>query len=438
MSSVLEARDLYTAAFDRLSGAASAPAWLTTLRREAMDRFTALGFPTTRDEAWRFTSVAPIANRPFGPPAAAPVEAPPLDRAIVLDDALATLVFVNGRYAPASSDVTNVPRGVEIGSLAAQIERDPATVEPHLARHATLDDRTFTALNTALWQDGAFVRLPAGVSLDGPVQLIFVSVPGSDPFATHPRVLILAGPGSRSRFVERYVSAGEGSHFTNAVAEVVLSDGATVDHYRVVQESLAAYHVSSLHVHLARATNFASHAITLGGALVRHEAIAVLGGEGGECTLNGLYLVDGERLVDNHTTIDHAQPHCSSHEMYKGVLAGRGRGVFNGKIIVRQDAQKTDAKQTNKALLLSETSQINTTPQLEIFADDVRCTHGATVGQLDADQLFYLQARGIGRDRARHMLIHAFASEVLARVQIPTLRTSLEAALQRQLPGGDA
>lgn len=438
MTNVLEGRDLFAAEFGRIGRAVggSEPAWLATRRRHAMDRFDALGFPTTKDEEWRNTSVAPIATGSF-------VSAATTDVVVTADrvtpfllDApgAANVVFVNGRYAPDLSSTAEFPEGIQVGALSSILAGEADLLESHLGRYAGVDDRAFVALNTALLHEGAFVRIPSGAVVESPIHLVFVSSPGSDATATHPRTLVLAGSNSQARLVESYVSVEAGLTLTNAVTEVVLGDGAVVDHYKVLRESVDALHVGNMDVHLAANANFSSHAITLGGGLVRNEVFAVLDGEGGECTLNGVYLVDGERLVDNHTTIDHAKAHCNSHEMYKGILAGKGRGVFNGKIIVRLDAQKTDAKQSNKALLLSEDSQINTKPQLEIFADDVKCTHGATVGQLDAEQLFYLQARGIGREDAHHMLIHAFASDVLNRVRIPELQATLEAVLQAQLP----
>ena len=234
---------------------------------------------------------------------------------------------------------------------------------------------------------------------------------------SYPRCLIVLGERSQARVVETYVAAGDAAYLTNAVTEVSVGESAVLDHYKVQQESEQAFHVGSMHVHAARSANFSSHSFALGGKLVRNDVIATLDGEGAEVTLNGLYLADGDRLVDNHTTIDHAQPHCPSHEIYKGILGGRATAVFNGKIIVRQDAQKTDAKQTNQALLLSDDALINTKPQLEIFADDVKCTHGAAIGQLDEDALFYLRARGLTYFEARDMLIHAFAGEVIDRVQ---------------------
>ncbi len=438
MTNVLETRHLYAAEFERIAGDAGAvaPSWLATLRRHAMERFDTLGFPTTRDEEWRVTSVAPIANRSFasGSASGTTVAADRVRPFLLAATSAANLVFVNGRYAPELSATSGLPDDIEVGTLSSVLRREADLLEAHLGRYAGFDDRAFVALNTALLHEGAFVRIPSGAVVESPIHVVFVSTPGVEPTATHPRMLVLAGSNSQARLVESYVSTEAGPTFTNAVTEVVLGDGAIVDHYKVLRESVDALHVGNMDVHLAATANFSSLAITLGGGFVRNEVVALLDGEGGECTLNGLYLVDGERLVDNHTTMDHAKAHCASHEMYKGILAGKGRGVFNGKIIVRQDAQKTDAKQSNKALLLSEDSQINTKPQLEILADDVKCTHGATVGQLDAEQLFYLQARGIGREDAHHMLIHAFASDVLNRVRIPELQATLETVLRAQLP----
>ena len=281
------------------------------------------------------------------------------------------------------------------------------------------------------------MHVPANTVVEQPIQLLFVTTPpdGGAPVMTHPRVLIVAGENSQVRLVESYGGGGESPYLTNAVTEVVAGPAAVVDHYKVVRESLAGYHIGAMHLRLDRAASFSSHAVTLGGAIVRNDADATLDGEGVDCTLNGLYLANGRRLIDNHTTIRHASPHCSSHELYKGILDDEARAVFNGKIVVAIDAQKTDAKQTNKALLLSEDAQINTKPELEIFADDVKCTHGATVGQLDEDALFYLRARGLAEEQARSVLIHAFASDLLNRIAVDSIRAQLEDLLLRQLPG---
>ena len=409
------------------------PRWLQDLRDRAASRFAALGFPTVREEDWRFTSVAPIAATEFAP--ASPVTLTEEDlRRVLYADAPHRVVLVNGRYSPGLSRTGKLPPGVRIGSLAAAVADQADSVGRYLGRIADFADRPFAALNTALSADGAFVSIPDAVALEDPIQLLFMTTgPAGAPVMTHPRVLVVAGEGSQSKIVETYVGDPGQTYFTNAVTEVFAGEHAMLDHYRVQEESADAFHVASVHVHASRSTTFASHSFSLGAKLARNDVVALLDGEGAECTLNGLYLADGERLVDNHTTIDHAKPHCPSHEVYKGILGGRARAVFNGKIIVRPDAQKTDAKQTNRALLLTDDASINTKPQLEIFADDVKCTHGAAVGQLDEDAIFYLRARGLTYFEARDMLIHAFAGDILSRVQVEPLRQSLEAELYAQL-----
>jgi Fe-S cluster assembly protein SufD len=407
------------------------PRWLQELRERGAARFSALGFPTVRNEEWRFTSVAPIASAEFRPAPESTIAAGELE-AFVYADAPHRLVIVNGRFDPELSRTTGLPKGMYFGSLAAALTQQADIVGRYLGQLAEFNVRAFTALNTAFLQDGAFVYVPEGVVLDGPLQIMFISA-ADGPVMSHPRALIIAADRSHSRIVETYVGAGGQGYFSNAVTEVFAGDNANVDHYKVQEESVHAFHVASMHVHAARNANFSSHSFVLGGRLVRNDVFAQLDGEGAECTLNGLYLADGERLVDNHTTIDHAKPHCPSHEIYKGILGGRARAVFNGKIIVRPDAQKTDAKQTNRALLLTDDAAINTKPQLEIFADDVKCTHGAAIGQLDEDALFYLQARGLTFFEARDLLIHAFAGEILDRVKIEPLKRALEGELYAQL-----
>lgn len=408
------------------------PRWLQDLHDRAAARFAALGFPTTRDEEWRFTNVAPIASAEFSPVGAAASEAD-LSGAIY-GDVQNRIVVLNGRFSPELSRVGALPAGVRVGSLATAVTEQADIVQRYLGQLAEFGGRAFTALNTALAGDGAFLYIPDGAIIEEPLELLFVTAAaGTVPVMSTARALVVVGERAQCRLVETYYGTTGATYFTNAVTEVFCGEGAMVDHYKVQQESLEAYHVASMHVHTARGATFSSHSFSLGGKLVRNDAFAILDGEGAECTLNGLYLADGDRLVDNHTSIDHAKAHCPSHEIYKGILGGNARAVFNGKIIVRQDAQKTDAKQTNRALLLSDTAQINTKPQLEIFADDVKCTHGASIGQLDDDAMFYLRARGLTYFEARDMLIHAFAGDVLGRVRIEGLRTALEAELYAQL-----
>jgi Fe-S cluster assembly protein SufD len=412
------------------------PRWLQDLRDRAATRFAALGFPTARDEEWRFTSVAPIAAAEFRPAGADAARATEAELAGYLySDAALRIVIVNGQFAPELSRAADLPAGVRAGSLAGAVTEQADVVQRYLGQLADFGTRAFTALNTALASDGAYVHIADGVILEQPLHLLFVTTApaAAGPIMSNARALIVAGDRSQSRIVETYVGPRGAVYFTNAVTEVFAGESAVVDHYKVQQESVEAFHVASMHVHAARSANLSSHSFSLGGKLVRNDASALLDGEGAECTLNGLYLADGDRLVDNHTTIDHAKAHCPSHEIYKGILGGRARAVFNGKIIVRQDAQKTDAKQTNRALLLSDDAQINTKPQLEIFADDVKCTHGAAIGQLDEDAIFYLRARGLTYFEARDMLIHAFAGDILDRVKVAPLRAALERELYAQL-----
>ena len=429
-------RDLYLARFESLLArrGPAEPTWLTTIRRHAIERFAELGFPTTRDEEWRFTNVTPIADTPFdqvdGPPQVARAQLAPF---VVRQLSCTQLVFVNGCFVPALSSMRALPRGVHVTSLAAALTSDPGMVDPYFTRCADFERQAFTALNTALTEDGAFVYIPAGTSVSEPIHLLYFTTTAS-PVVSHPRTIIVVGDDSQVRVIETHAGETGDFYFTNAVTEIVGGEHSRLEHYRVQRESFAAHHVSTTHAHLERGAVFTQANVTFGGALVRNDITARLDAQEIECTLNGLYLAHGRRLVDNHTTIVHAQPHCASHELYKGMLDGHSRGVFNGKIFVRPDAQKTDAKQTNQVLLLSDNATINTKPQLEIFADDVKCTHGATVGQLDEEALFYLRARGIGHDEARAILIHAFASDIIDRVTIEPLRAALEETLLTLLP----
>jgi Fe-S cluster assembly protein SufD len=433
MAQVVEKLQPWLAAIERRPQ--GGPRWLQDLRDRGATRFAALGFPTVRDEEWRFTNVSPIANAEFVPATDAPPAAEQNLDDLVYGDAPNRIVVLNGRFQAKLSRVNALPHGVRVGSLAAAVTEHADVVPRYLGQLADFGTKAFTALNTALAVDGLYVHIPDGVVVSEPLHLVFATVPsgGAQPIMSNVRALIVAGDRSQVRIVETYVAPGGGSYFTNAVTEVFAGEGAVIDHYKVQQESVHAFHIASMHVHAGRSANFSSHSFSLGGKIVRNDVTALLDGEGAECTLNGLYLADGDRLVDNHTVIDHAKAHCPSHEIYKGILGGKARAVFNGKIVVRQDAQKTDAKQTNRALLLSDNASINTKPQLEIFADDVKCTHGAAIGQLDEDAIFYLRARGLNYFEARDMLIHAFAGDILDRVKVEPLRVALEGELFAQL-----
>jgi Fe-S cluster assembly protein SufD len=428
--------DWYLEEFARRSGTheLDGPPWLRELRGRAIAAFGRIGFPTTRHEEWRFTPISPIADTEFV--AAEPLHLTPRDLAswTFAGETAAELVFVNGVFMPSLSRLEGLPAGLEVGSLATMLGAGGAALEEVFGRVAGVDDAPFAALNTAFAEDGAYVRVRKHAVIERPVHVLFYSTVSGAPSLSHTRLLVVAEEHSELRLVETYAGASGQRYFTNAVSEFIAGDRALVDHYRLQRESRAAYHVGSMQLRTGRETVFTSHNLALGGLIARNDIGAVLGGEGGDTTLNGLYLADGTQLVDNHTAIDHALPHNGSHEVYKGILGGRARGVFNGKIIVRPDAQKTDAKQTNKALLLSGEAQINTKPQLEIFADDVKCTHGATVGQLDPDMLFYLRARGLGADDARALLIRGFAGDIVNRVKFAPLRDRLEAVLASELP----
>jgi Fe-S cluster assembly protein SufD len=420
------------------SRASNDPAWLNELRRSAFDSFQRLGFPTTHDEEWRFTSVAPITRVPFR--LAADANEP--NSAELTSFTFGTwpgiqLVFVNGRYSATLSSNPAPSKGLFAGSLADAFEKHADKVQPHLARYASISSEPFAALNTAFVSDGAFIHLPKGCVVEAPIHLLFLSHgEKTGPNVCHPRVLVLAEANSQAQVLESYASLGRGISFTNSVTELVAEENAFIDHYKLQRESLEAFHISTVQVHLGRSANVSTQSISLGGSLVRNHVNAVLDGEGGEATLNGFFLVNGRQHVDNHTSIDHAKPHCNSHEIYKGILDGKARGVFNGRIIVRPDAQKTDSKQTNKNLILSEEALVNTNPQLEIYADDVKCTHGATIGQLDSDAIFYLRSRGIDLESARHLLTYAFAGDFINRLKIEPLRLALETSLFSRLAEG--
>jgi Fe-S cluster assembly protein SufD len=422
MSQVAERHETWTAAFESLRREPDVgPEWLRDVRTAAYDRFVERGFPTTRDEEWRFTNVAPIATTAFSRTGEASAGRPDVGRFLLDDPGAHQIVLVNGRLARALSS-EDVPAGLKVTSLrqaagAEDVQPSVLDVVP-----SNLQGTPFVDLNTAFVEDALVIDVEPGAVVEAPVHVLHVTVADGTPVMTSPRLVIRAGERSQVSIIESYASVNDTEAFTNAVTRVVVAPGALVDHVKLQREPATTFHLATIAVEIERAGVFRSHAITLGGRLVRNDILSRLGGEGAECTLNGLYVVDGTSLADTHTTIDHAEPHCPSHEVYKGILSGRSRAVFNGKIIVRQKAQKTDAKQTNKALLLSDDAQVNTKPQLEIFADDVRCTHGATVGQLDEDQMFYLRARGVSAADARNMLIHAFAGDVVDGVRVDAVR----------------
>ena len=336
------------------------------------------------------------------------------------------LVFVNGHFALKLSSVKNLPAGATVSNLAAALASDAAFLEKHLGKYAASADNGFTALNQAFFLDGGFVHVPAGKIVEEPIQFIYVSTGGHSGATIHPRNLVIAEANSSVTILESYVSLGGAGYFTNAVTELFAGDNARLEFVKFQDEAQDAFHMAAFHGEFGRASHVNVHSFALGAKLSRNNIRTKLAGEGLECVLNGLYLTRGEQLADHHMIVEHAEPHCASHEYFNGILDDKSKGVFHGRILVREVAQKTDAKQTNKNLLLSDDATANTKPQLEIYADDVKCTHGATIGQLNEEGIFYLRSRGIGTETARRMLIHAFAGEIIERIQHQAAREEVD------------
>ncbi len=403
---------------------------LLPFRKAGLALFAELGFPTLHHEDWRFTNVAPLAKLPFQPvfqaPAVNGAETQALDEFAFTKLAGTRLVFVNGHYSPKLSTVGKFPAGVKVGSLAAALASDPALVEKYLGRCTPAPDNAFAALNQAFFLDGAFVQVPEGVDLASPIQLVYICSTHETGATVSPRNLIVVGANSRVTIVESYIATMDTAYFTNAVTEIFAGDHAFVEHLKFQDEALSAFHIAAIHGEFGRASNVNIHSFALGAKLSRNSIRTKLAGERLECILNGLYLTRGEQLADHHMVVEHAQPHCASHEYFNGILDDKSKGVFHGRILVQQIAQKTDAKQTNKNLLLSDDASADTKPQLEIYADDVKCTHGATIGQLNDESIFYLRSRGIGTDTARQMLIHAFAGEIIERIKCESVRELMD------------
>jgi Fe-S cluster assembly protein SufD len=413
------------------NGASRAPAWLKDLREGGIARFGDLGFPNMKQEAWRFTSVAPIAEASFEL-ARAGSRIPNLEaiQPFLLGESRHRLVFVNG-FFEASLSTTSTGR-FRVQSLAQALSEDPEVIQQHLCKYASTENRPFCALNTAFVRDGAFVHVPAKVTVAEPIELLYL-ITDQKQVVVHPRNLIVVDREARASIVETFASLDQAVYWTNAVTEVVAGDGARVDYHRVQRESGRAYHVAATETRQGRDSTVNLHTVAFGGALARHDIGAVLAGPGGTLILNGLYLLTGQQHADHHTTIDHAADHCESHEYFNGVLDGKSRGVFTGRIIVRPGAQKTDSKQTNNNLLLSTDAHADSQPQLEIYADDVKCTHGSTVGPLDPRALFYLRTRGVGEHEARRLLTYGFAAEILGRMDVAPLRAQLDAIVRGRL-----
>ncbi len=442
-------KEIYLSAFESFEQSANrkTPSWIHQTRRSAIARFSDLGFPTMREESWKYTNVSPIAETPFKSvfdSASQGLSLQKIEPFLFGQNNWQRLVFVNGIYSKEFSSVAVSKNGLKIGNLEPILTSDSKLIEPYLTRYASYDRSAFTALNTAFLRDGAFIYLPEGKVVEEPIHLLFISAPQGQSIVTYPRILIIAERNSKATIVESYVTLHppppkmvgdkeEGVYFTNAVTEIVLAEGAVVDHYKIQKESENAFHIGTTQVHQARDSKFSSSSISIGASLARNNLNVILDQEGAECELNGLYLTDGKQHVDNTTLIDHSKPCGKSRQIYKGIIGGKATAVFSGKIFVHKNSKRTDAEQTNKNLLLSEEATVDTKPQLEILNDDVKCTHGAAVGQLDEEAVFYLKTRGIDEEAARRLLSYGFANEVIERIKVEPLRAEMNRELLAKL-----
>lgn len=417
----------------------TSPSWLAAIREDGRTLFEKMGLPTRRHEEWKYTDVSVLGQHDFSvlmPVHSTGKSLEERDLSLhLLAESVSPLrmVFVDGYYSPSLSRPGLFPEGVETGSLAEALRGDHPLVREHLASYAKAADNSFVALNNAYIEDGAWVYVPAGVQLGAPVHIVYYSTGGGAPGSRHPRNLVIAGRGSKVTVIEEYIGEAGAVYFTNPVTEIVVEDGAEVEHYKIQRESIDAFHIATVEVQQGERSRFVSHNIGFGGRLARNNIHSYLNGPDSSCTFNGLLMIRGTQLMDNHTLIHHRASGCVSSEVYHGILDGSARGVFNGKIYVERGAQKTDSKQTNRSLMLSGDAVFDAKPQLEIFADDVKCTHGATVGQIDKDALYYMRSRGISVDEARRMLTRGFARQITDRMALDSLRESLEQELSTKL-----
>jgi Fe-S cluster assembly protein SufD len=445
VSQIAKEQSTYGAAFRAFQASvgksSGEPSWLSRLRESAISRFEQLGFPRTDDEEWKYTNVAPIARGSFEPAteaqaaSVAELDAARLEPFLYEEARRSRLVFTNGIYRPELSSLEALPSGVVALNISDALKSEHAeTLREQLARSAEYNENAFTALNTAFLSQGVFLFIPEGVRVESPIHLLFLSTPRAEESAvTFPRVLLVAGLGSEATVIESYASTGEGVYWTNAVVEIVLADAARLEYYKVQRESQQAFHIATTVAELGRASSLDSTTIMMGAALARHDIFVRFKQEGAEAWVDGLYVVGTGQHSDTHSLIDHRAPHCTSHQLYKGILDGKSRAVFNGKVFVHEGAQQTDAMQKNKNLLLSSEARVDTKPQLEIFADDVKCAHGATVGQLEEEELFYLISRGLSPELARNLLTYGFAEEVIAKIKIESIKTQLDEAVLNRL-----
>jgi Fe-S cluster assembly protein SufD len=428
VTELVKSENNYQTAFRAVRESSPTVPWLELVRAGAIDRFEQLGFPSVHEEEWKYTNLAALAKEDFQP-AIGPVEVSAADvaRHGYPETANAHLVVVNGFLSEELSVKTGLENVVAIDLFSAVADaRYNKIAREYLARNANYHDDGLRALNTAFLQSGVFLWIPKNVQLEIPLQITFLSDSSGSKSASFPRLLVVAEENSSATLIESFVANGEGRYFTNATAEIVLKEGARLEHYRLQRESEKAFHVSTTSADLGRASSYNVTSINLGAQLSRHDISVVMDHEGAECWVDGLYVVGPDQHTDTHSVIDHKQPFCNSHQLYKGILDGNARAVFNGKIFVREGAQKTDAMQTNKNLLLSPQARVDTKPQLEIYADDVKCAHGAAVGQIDEDELFYLQTRGLNPELSRSLLTYGFAEEVIGKIKIDSIRSQLD------------
>ena len=406
---------------------------LHKVRKDCYQKFSELTFPTQKDEEWKYTNISSLLKHNFSPIPVKAKESPEVINKFLFDKMEhSLLVFVNGIFSSELSKLIDIPKGVEIGSIAEAIKNDNKIVKKHFGKYAENENFFFTTLSSAFTKDGAFVYVPDGKVVEDPIHIIFLTNSGNEKIITQPRNLFVAGKNSQVTIIEHFISDDDSIYFTNSVTEIVADENANVDHIKLQEESKKAFHIARMEVDQERNSNFSSHLISYGAEISRNDFNARFNDEGSECMLNGLFMIEDEQLFDAHTMIDHAKPHCNSHEHYKGILQDKSKGVFNGKVMVRQDAQKTNAFQENNTILLSDDAVMNTKPQLEIFADDVKCSHGATIGKLNDEAKFYLKSRGIGEESATAILIHAFASDVITSIKIPALRDYLEEIISKR------
>jgi Fe-S cluster assembly protein SufD len=431
MTQLAEHRRTHAGHYSRLSAqsANGGPAWLHELRRSAIARFDQVGFPTQKQEDWRHTSIRPIAETAFSP--AEPAQTDEASEFSFGNEAACELVFVNGHFSPQLSKLDRLPRGLTVRPLAEALSSNAAQLKNVLGHLAKPEANPFVALNTGFIHDGAYVHIAKNTTVRGAIHLLFFSTANSEPTVSHPRVIVVADDNVEAQIVESYVGSS-GRYFTNAVTEIVLGNDCRIDHCKLQQESREAFHVATMEVVLGRATTFVSHAASIGAKLSRNDLNCHMFGEGAYATLNGVVLIKDEQHCDNHTLLDHAAPNCPSHELYKHVLNDKASAVFRGKILVRQPAQKTDSKQTSKSLLPSDDAYMNSQPALEIYADDVKCTHGSTTGPVDEDMVFYLRTRGVSLEAARHLLTYAFAADITRRMRVEPVRRRIEDYMAKQ------